>query len=384
MSEVILHVGTHKTGSTSIQKTLNEYSVSLEESGIISPKNSRYLDFYRAFTDHPESFHHYYRNWDNKAKSDKCRNVIKKTLTKGKDATYIFSSEDISLLSEDALSRLNDFLLDDCGCSKVRVICYMRNPLDYLNSSIQEFVKQGLLSLKDITENNFDSYRLQGHPGFSGGKEDVLKKIYLNIPGKLIRSFGADSVSFVKFENAIEAGLTSTLLSHTTQKNNLPRIEEKRENISISHEASILIAQLNNKLPTLTDTLKINRCRLAYKPYIRFLMSLPGKKPLLLDASDINLESINSEIDAINSMIGTDILSPIDRVPAKYGCLSLEISDVTRDAIYRNFDVTDRIEKLFDKKDSIDKLAELNRLLGMKYSKRLPQSLLHRIFRCQL
>lgn len=318
MKRVLLHVGAHKTGSTSIQKTLNHFREPLAQQGVALYAGSNHTQFYRAFSDCIESFHQFYRGWRGKARQAESRREIKAHFQLSSANTHLVSAEDISLLSEQGLHNLNHFLRRECGVDEVVVVCLLREPLDYLNSSIQQFIKPGLTTLDDILKDNFGSYALQGCPGFAGGARNILAQLYFPIAAKLCNVFGAGGVRFLRFEDAIGRGLTRSLLACLPGEADFSWLEELRFNDAISHEASLLLAEYNNRHPLLLQGRKLNKQRNRDKRVVPVLKGLPGRRSNLLDARGFDLEWLNGEVAQVNHLAGFSVMTPLEAIPEKY------------------------------------------------------------------
>lgn len=311
MTDIVLHVGAHKTGSSSIQATLNAARYDLLNEGIGLYEGVNHTDFYRGFTDCHESYHQYYRGWRRKIRKDETRNKIKQFYSRRQNKLEIVSSEDISLLSIEALSDLKRFLFKECGFSKVTVICYLRAPLDYLNSSIQQFIKPGLTSLNDILNDRFDNYRLQGCPSFMGGAQNILQQLYFPIPEKLVQVFGRESVKFIKLEDAASKGVTAELFRQIGDGYELSWLEEIRKNESMSHEACLLISEFNDRNPLLQVNYKLNKQRNREKCYVPFVRNIDGRKANLLNYSVLDLALLNSSIKSVNQAVDKELFECI-------------------------------------------------------------------------
>lgn len=157
MKQIILHVGLHKTATSSIQNTMAGNRKLLQNHhGLHYPiffygKKSianHSIPFYSAFCERPEAYHMNIR-WQadvEKANADYISQI--KNAINSFDAV-VFSGEDISSLSLRSLEKLKLFLeKNDCS---IRIICYVRTPYSFLCSSIQEKIKGGFESLKKIS-----------------------------------------------------------------------------------------------------------------------------------------------------------------------------------------------------------------------------------------
>jgi len=157
-NECILHVGMHKTGSTSIQSALQSLG-----------KNSKVCYFNFGHPNHTERIvslfsrnrvclAHKKMNWS----QDKIEEFKKETLElfdkniqQCKSERMIISGEGIIGLSKDELEDLKSFLSD--YFKKIKVIAYIRPPGEYIESYFQELVKLG--TGKFVVENIFPKYK---------------------------------------------------------------------------------------------------------------------------------------------------------------------------------------------------------------------------------
>lgn len=150
--EIVLHVGFHKTASTSIQKTM--YSVTNKNimkknnvtfvEGIWSENNS--IPVYSAFSNYPESYHININmdnlgekliNYNKNVKED-LKNALKNT------NRLIISGEDISFMERNELEKMKLFLETECKYKiNFKIIIYVRKPISFINSIIQEIIKTG-------------------------------------------------------------------------------------------------------------------------------------------------------------------------------------------------------------------------------------------------
>lgn len=317
MGEIILHVGVHKTGSTSIQRALDQNRSTFSKQGIKVFPGSNHGEFFRGFTDTPENFHRFYRNWNKNPNQAKVLEDLYKYFFKYREFNHLVSSEDISLLSEASLHSMRGFLTKSCGFSTVKVICFLREPLDYLNASLQQYIKPGLISLNEIIDDSFPSYRLQGSPQFSGGAQNILSHIFFTIPVKLINAFGPENTKFIKFETAAGNGLLNSLAKYIPSRSVLSLPKETYSNTSLSHESCLLLAEYNNRNRLLGPDNTVNKNRVANR-VIRKLRSIKGRPPVLFHPAKISLNLINAEIQRTNIIVGYDILTPLADLPDKY------------------------------------------------------------------
>lgn len=127
MSEIFLHIGPHKTGSTYIQKNLYE-QVGEDEETVVYPKDLI----------GPQYGHHKIVALLMENQLNDIQNLLSKHFSQGKN--IILSSENFDRLSLESLEKFSRILKDHA----VKTIYYVRNPTDLIVSSWQEEVKHGL------------------------------------------------------------------------------------------------------------------------------------------------------------------------------------------------------------------------------------------------
>lgn len=144
MKECILHIGMHKTGTTSIQNYLHGNTELLPD-GIVyadlgTPNHSG--PFCYAFKSGIEQHPYFNRrghsldDFDNLRQNFQSR--IKEQLAR-EFRTIIFSAEDMVALEVNDLKKLHEILKR--YVDRVRVIAYLRPPVEFAESAFQEMVK---------------------------------------------------------------------------------------------------------------------------------------------------------------------------------------------------------------------------------------------------
>ena len=185
---VYLHIGTHKTGTTSIQEYLKMYRGDLAKQNIFSPEgelNSQHVLPISLVLDNskhnlrprpPYSSRYYWEMLKNQIIETNCENII-------------ISSEVFCDFTHPAIqnrdffsSFLRNFFLD----YNVKVICYLRNIFSYIKSFYQEMIKNGVgRSFTDvvnefITTNSFHAFPKQILDFYSDtfGRESLIVREY--------------------------------------------------------------------------------------------------------------------------------------------------------------------------------------------------------------
>ncbi len=145
---IYLHIGTHKTGSTSLQRFLAESRQHLRRigtdvySGKIEPEN--HLELYLAAM-RPERDSFAKQKWALKVDAEFLRSTIvrvREFIASSPSRSLIFTTEGLSLLRHpDEIERLRDML--DAPRHDVRVVLVLRNRQDFLQSYERQLLKIG-------------------------------------------------------------------------------------------------------------------------------------------------------------------------------------------------------------------------------------------------
>jgi hypothetical protein len=286
MKKIILHVGIHKTGTTSIQRTLKASSDILNRHGIhylesIGEVNGNHGDLYAAFCSEPAAWGRYRRRGKSAASvAERVEETLQNVgdeLGKVTAEVVIISSEHLCQLPEENLRRLQAWLSQ---FGTVHAVYYLRNIVSWMNSNSQQIAKGGLKAMPTRYE-------------------DAIDRMY-DFPVNYLNVFGSEFVNFVKFEEAVRSGLCNSLL----QLFGLPTLEqmnivEIRFNESVSDQAVESFFILNRLRP-----------RLEYQrtAILRSILErVPGKR---YEAARLNSEELadyQSKMDELSKLIGKDM-----------------------------------------------------------------------------
>ena len=202
--QVTLHIGRHKTGTTSLQKflALNE-ELLLNYSGILYPKLGR----------DPKKFYHH-----SVFKGVICQNQpMDKDLVqaifneaKAKGAKHILLSSEMMGRPTITKEQLKE-ILQSFGDHKVSLIIYLRQQDSFLQSRYAEKVKRGLLiapdTIHDINDADLDYYK------------------YIQ---KYVSVFGKENIKIRVFEHAIKTGIYEDFLTALDIQYNLDFVLPKK------------------------------------------------------------------------------------------------------------------------------------------------------------
>lgn len=168
MKEVILHIGLHKTGSTSIQTALKGYNKNGVKSIAFKEANHS-IPMFTIFSNNRYKYHIWKKQELSKDDIDKKRNeyldILKKELRNEKVKTLIISGEDLSSFNDHEVKVLSEFL--NAEQVSTTIVCYVRHPLSWAASAVQELAKNGN-SFPNL--DNFFKVRLGKYIEFFGKK----------------------------------------------------------------------------------------------------------------------------------------------------------------------------------------------------------------------
>lgn len=143
----ILHIGMHKTGTSSIQYALfNHLDSSVFNYCKLGQVNHNHA-ISSIFKNDPKSYHaNVSLNWSNdeivKFIDSAKLALAKSFVSADQNATEIISGEDIGYLTEEEANKLKTYLSH--YFNEIVVIVYLRSPSSYVQSAFQELVKHGL------------------------------------------------------------------------------------------------------------------------------------------------------------------------------------------------------------------------------------------------
>lgn len=143
MKKVIVHIGLHKTGTSSIQAALYQNRNELSRRGVL----------YRCFDDVWPNHHPIAVNWTYDFKSEKVREFLEETIADPHHQTILLSSEMFAERNFDVEQFLS--LMQNCN---VMVLAYLRNPCHQLVSAFGEVVRDSKLRWTESISSNVRPY----------------------------------------------------------------------------------------------------------------------------------------------------------------------------------------------------------------------------------
>ncbi len=292
---VILHIGMHKTGTTSLQQTLGNSRHILEKFNVYYPSIKPFnhsANFPPVVMSNPLKFEIFKQRGiyceDHAVKeSNRLRDLWVEEFKSCKLGNFIISGEELSKMHEEDVRNMDKFLkryFDD-----IIVIIYVREPSSFIPSVISEFVKHGG---KRIISENYTSH-------FPFYKVRIQK--YINTFGNnkvIVRSFNKNHFKnndlFDDFFAALNIKCDTNLLRRVTV------------NQSLSRDAVMFLLEYNNKFPRYKDgEINIERgLPFRLNIFYEIVKKVEGEKfALRINYSDLDAKKINEEIDYVNQLL---------------------------------------------------------------------------------
>ena len=286
MREVILHVGMHKTGTTSIQDSLyNIDSNGFRTLGFAEKNHS--FPMYTIFSEKRLNYHIWKnRGWnDNQIVEKKVEyeKILEEEIRDESVDCFLLSGEAMSNLTESEQINLCEFFKE--RNLKVRVIYVVRDPISFAASSNQQYAKGGAKALTKI--NPRYKKRISG----------------------FIKGCDHDNVSIFKYELLAKKGLIkafSEIIGFTLD-------EKPRRNESVTSEALALIYALNNiKTSTRGSEINFNARRATIRAISSFFSKSNGFKKLTLTKFDLVDEAVAEDLVWLEKNFGISYQLPVE------------------------------------------------------------------------
>jgi hypothetical protein len=247
---IYLHIGVHKTATSSIQEALGKARALLAHGGYLYPVFTKRemiiynhsIVFYSMFFQKPESYHmnvlYGYNNPDAVNELNRSyHNQLIRQMEDFEGDKLILSGEDISKLSLKSLRNLKNYLIEITNPEVcIEVILFCRHPVPWSSSYIQEVIKIGKSRTDARKENT-----------------TAILDYYQNKIKVFSSVFAFESVHVFRYEDAIqnEYGPAGAFLSYIgADVSFIKTLNLKNEvhNISLSYEATTLLNAIYSKI----------------------------------------------------------------------------------------------------------------------------------------
>lgn len=192
--QILLHIGTQKTGTTSIQYFLRHEREGLVEAadaeyprGLVLPASHSELPLLTVRPERAWPARLRFPEVQQRAWLDAARAHVKAQVAAASHRTLVYSHEDLSYLRfDDEFERLRDLL----GSRPVRVVVYLRDRIDYLRSYGAQLIATGFPESDDPTS-------------FAYLRPDSWLTDYDALVDGYRRCFGAESVEVVDYDSVL-------------------------------------------------------------------------------------------------------------------------------------------------------------------------------------
>lgn len=262
MSKLYLHVGLHKTGTSSIQSWLARSREALAAGGILYPgRGINHNDLYLALCASPEKEHANVRRGVIGAQAARAHAHAlledygeAARLADGRD--IVISGEEICRLSLEELRTLKS--LFDPFVADYQVICFVRSPIGFSTSYAQEAIKGGGSTLA-----------IEARSPFLPHYRDRIEKF--------ATLFSSDRVRLIDFDDAgtRSAGAVHTFAALLGPKAAAIEPVEDRVNSALPRHAVELLSRINELYPEFVpdgnggETVNPNRARIPLQDLSR-------------------------------------------------------------------------------------------------------------------
>lgn len=163
MPGAIIHIGMHKTGSTAIQRALNERLVGSDTYFYpdLHPGGNHSMPLCSMFSEKPESLPVHLAVGRTGEKVDAfnnhCRAVLDAEVRTNTARDWLLSGEALTILQPDSLMALREYLLEHLDW--VRVVAYVRAPSAYMSSAFQQVLKEPMRAPSFNVGESYPDYR---------------------------------------------------------------------------------------------------------------------------------------------------------------------------------------------------------------------------------
>lgn len=297
MKKLVLHIGMHKTGTTSLQRVLGDSQDILRESNIYFARTNEFdkpNSFYVSFLDNPTN-HISFKNREiydadeAKVEQDYLLGLWRERFESFEGDYFLISDEELSYLSKNEVSKMADFLSD--YFNNITIIMYVREPGSFIPSIINEHVKYGVTEIdtKNFSKISYYKSRLKKYIEVFGEENIIIRPFN--------KSYFKNGDLFDDFFHSLGIDFDVSTLKNIVV------------NESLGQNSVTFLLEYNKKFPRFING-EINKERgLAFRVNIFFqLLQKINDKKFMLDLKFSNREAnrINEEIAYINQFLSDE------------------------------------------------------------------------------
>ena len=290
MKEVIIHAGLHKTGSTSIQRSLFFNQQILKRNGyqfldVIKPDKRKLKNHSSAiinlFRDNPED--HYLNkinDWDAIEVKEFYCNQLDSAIEKLGEKKLLISGEGISSLNEDGLERLKDYFKG----FNIRIFVYVRDPYEAMCYRLQDVITNGVK--RPLAKLSPEHSRIH--------KASIMIEAFKNV---------FPDTEFYSFDESLQQGGPVNKFFNILGISDLNDLNEYRNNKGLSNKLARLGEYINNIEP-----FRVNDKTNPFRSYFRLKDLEFGNDKFYLTKQEALrfIDFISSEKQKIKSMTGIE------------------------------------------------------------------------------
>jgi len=273
IKNIFIHIGVHKTGSTSIQQMMGRNREILTKHGILYPvfKARRAnifnhsVPYVSMFKKNPEIYpFNQLNNFTTQTEIEKLHQrydeQFKEQINQFEGDALILSGEGISAFTLEELKKFNSYLFQNSSPKvNIQVIMFCRSPLQRFRSIAGYKIRSRGSTLIHETE-----------------KEHYPIGYYKKRIWDFSEVFGKEMIQVIRFEDAIRhpAGPAGALLEAIGAATDLiSRFKNERHNATSSYEAIAIFSAIHENLP------KVNGVPYSFQGETRkVLINMPGQK----------------------------------------------------------------------------------------------------------
>lgn len=268
MTQLILHIGTHKTGSTSIQDFFLNNQDALLKNGILFPcsgrmDNSNHAPLAWEFNRFSKKYH------NNKGLLSDWLKVFDE-INENQCKFTVISSEEFSVLDSSAIKSLNAALQEKGIQSKIFI--FVRCQREVLRSNYIELLKQGIIDI-DMSSFIAESY-FQMSKHFS-----LVQFDYRRMLEPWIETFGKSFISVLQYSGNNDVVSTFCKMSNIDINSIENRYPWAYLNTSPNRDVVNTLLYANRYLRMCRNMTPGRRTQISYDTYKKALVRYPDSAP---------------------------------------------------------------------------------------------------------
>lgn len=353
--KLVIHIGTPKTGTTSIQNTFGNSKEVLLRQHIYYPAFEQYnhiFNFMPIFKENGESLVFLQREELTESLFNAKFSALKQQWIEQfqtfKHGTFIISAEWLTIFNGEEVKSVKEFVMP--YFDEVQIVAYVRPFKPFISSIAQQMVKEGWFSVNDITT-------------YTEGPISPLT--YISSIKHWITVFGNPNVSVRYFDRGsfLKGDLLADFLHVIGHSDvDVSTLVQKKTNEALTENTVLMLSKLNEMYPLMKNG-QLNKARgLANRLLPRNIYYAMKDEKFKLDVHFTEAEAVilNEAIDYINGLFTTK--SEMPYVEASEPEVAPKSIEEVEPAYYTHLlnDYHKEIEKHFINQDFYNSLLDLS------------------------